>query len=177
MNSWFNDKIPEAKQSRLNWIGLLPMAHCRTLLMASRLKDTLLSRYRKQWPNLLQKTWKYMDEHTGTNFTVIDIDLEALEILESRLFSQSEEAGIAGNQQWGLDVGCHQDNSYPYMSDHDVDHRVVTDSEHGLHYVYENGTIHEHQMKDPPKRSATEDPKDYFKPMPRPILKKRRRKI
>ncbi|KAK0201338.1 hypothetical protein DFS33DRAFT_1276242 [Desarmillaria ectypa] len=76
---------------------------------------------------------------------------QTLENLESRLFSQSEEAGIAGNQQWGLD--------------------------HGPHYVYENGTIHEHQMKDPLKRSATEDPKDYSKPMPRPILKKRRRKI
>ncbi len=110
LNTWFDNKIPGAKQHRLDWIGLLPMAHSRTLLMASRLKDTLLSKYRKDWPTLLQKTWEYMDEHMGTNFTIVDIDLEAHEIFEFRLFSQSEEAGAAGNQQWGLDVGCHQDN-------------------------------------------------------------------
>ncbi|PBK65064.1 hypothetical protein ARMSODRAFT_1052985 [Armillaria solidipes] len=144
--------------------------------MASRLKDTFLSKYRKNQLTLLEKTWEYMDEHMGTNFTIVDIDLEAHEIFEFRLFSQSEEAGVAGNQQWGLDVGCHQDNWYPYSTDHDDDYRFGTESEvePGPHYVYEDGTTHEIRMKEPRKRSATREPKDYSKPRPRPILKKRR---
>ncbi|KAK0194739.1 hypothetical protein F5146DRAFT_924890 [Armillaria mellea] len=119
LNTWFDSMVPGAKERHLEWIGLLPMAHSRTLLMASRLQDTLLSKYHKSWPTLLEKTWEYMDKHMGANFTIVDIDLEAHEILEFRLFSQTEEAGAAGNQQWGLDVGCHQDNWYPYAVDHD----------------------------------------------------------
>ncbi|KAK0435039.1 hypothetical protein EV421DRAFT_1716984, partial [Armillaria borealis] len=136
LNTWFDNKVPGAKQHRLNWIGLLPMAHSRTLLMASRLKDTFLSKYRKDWLTLLEKTWEYMDEHMGTNFTIINIDLEAHEIFEFRLFSQSEEAGVAGNQQWGIDVGCHQDNWYPYSTDHDDDYRFGTESKVEVRYSF-----------------------------------------
>ncbi|KAK0219323.1 hypothetical protein EDD85DRAFT_961287 [Armillaria nabsnona] len=96
------------------------------------------------------------------------------ELFEFWLFSESEEAGVAGNQQWGLDVGCHQDNWYPYSTDHDDDYRFGTESEvePGLHYVYEDGTTHENRMKEPRKWSATREPKDYSEPRPRPILKK-----
>ncbi|KAK0187093.1 hypothetical protein F5146DRAFT_1209292 [Armillaria mellea] len=142
--------------------------------MASRLQDTLLSKYHKSWPTLLEKTWEYMDKHMDANFTIVDIDLEAHEILEFQLFSQTEEAGTAGNQQWGLDVGCHQDNWYPYAVNHDDDYRFGTESEvePGPSYVYEDGMTHENQLKEPPKRSATREPKDYSEPRPRPILKK-----
>ncbi|KAF8176214.1 hypothetical protein K438DRAFT_1478619, partial [Mycena galopus ATCC 62051] len=43
-----------------------------------------------------------------------DIDHECLNIFEERLFEQSRVAGRAGNQQWGLDIGTHQDNWNPY---------------------------------------------------------------
>ncbi|KAK0479331.1 hypothetical protein IW261DRAFT_1420054 [Armillaria novae-zelandiae] len=44
----------------------------------------------------------------------VDVDMEALCILEDRMFDRSEDAGIAGNFQWGLDVGMHQDNWCPW---------------------------------------------------------------
>ncbi|KAF9006235.1 hypothetical protein BDZ89DRAFT_1079754, partial [Hymenopellis radicata] len=39
---------------------------------------------------------------SGTHFTPVDVDLEA--------------AGIAGNRQWGLDAGHHQDGWSPCPS-------------------------------------------------------------
>jgi hypothetical protein len=36
-----------------------------------------------------------------------DVDLECLTTLEARMFEDSEEAGPASNQQWGLDAGQH----------------------------------------------------------------------
>ncbi|KAG1851016.1 hypothetical protein C8R48DRAFT_706732 [Suillus tomentosus] len=42
-----------------------------------------------------------------TNSFVADVDLECLTALEGRMFEDSEEAGPAGNQQWGLDAGQH----------------------------------------------------------------------
>ncbi|KAK0433001.1 hypothetical protein EV421DRAFT_2063429 [Armillaria borealis] len=42
--------------------------------------------------------------------------MEALVLLEKRMFDTSEDAGFAGNNQWGLDIGMHQDNWYPWNS-------------------------------------------------------------
>ncbi|KAG1881906.1 hypothetical protein C8R48DRAFT_682665 [Suillus tomentosus] len=42
-----------------------------------------------------------------TNSFVADVDLECLTALEARMFEDSEEAGPAGKQQWGLDAGQH----------------------------------------------------------------------
>lgn len=45
----------------------------------------------------------------------IDVDVECLSVLEEKLFERSLRAGPAGNQQWGLDVGRHQDGWSPYL--------------------------------------------------------------
>ncbi|SJL15384.1 uncharacterized protein ARMOST_20504 [Armillaria ostoyae] len=45
------------------------------------------------------------------------VSLEALILLEMRVFDRSEDAGVAGNHQWGLDAGMHQDGWYPWSSD------------------------------------------------------------
>ncbi|KAG1744786.1 hypothetical protein EDB19DRAFT_1906503 [Suillus lakei] len=42
------------------------------------------------------------------NSFVADVDLGYLTSLEARILENSEEAGIADNQQWGLDAGQHQ---------------------------------------------------------------------
>ncbi|PBK96169.1 hypothetical protein ARMGADRAFT_924997, partial [Armillaria gallica] len=61
----------------------------------------------------------------------VDVDMEALRILEDRMFDMSEEAGIAGNCQWGLDVGMHHDNWYPWKigGENDKGVREGTESE------------------------------------------------
>ncbi|KAF9061239.1 hypothetical protein BDP27DRAFT_1160503, partial [Rhodocollybia butyracea] len=44
----------------------------------------------------------------------VDVDLEALRILEDLIFDISKDAGVAGNQQWGLDSGPHLRNWNPW---------------------------------------------------------------
>ena len=43
----------------------------------------------------------------------IDVDKECLERLEEEMFERSALAGIAGNYQWGLDAGDHQEGWNP----------------------------------------------------------------
>ncbi|KAG1770546.1 hypothetical protein EV702DRAFT_1202312 [Suillus placidus] len=47
---------------------------------------------------------------------VADVDLECLTTLEARMFEDSEEAGPAGNQQWGLDAGQHHRRWNVYLN-------------------------------------------------------------
>jgi hypothetical protein len=52
-------------------------------------------------------TWAdHMISYPADSF-MADVDLECLTALEARMFEDSEEAGPAGNQQWGLDAGQH----------------------------------------------------------------------
>ncbi|KAJ7587306.1 hypothetical protein C8J56DRAFT_1051611 [Mycena floridula] len=51
----------------------------------------------------------------------VDIVLEALKGLEERMFEYSQAAGIAGNKQWGLDPGPHQDDWSPFITLHSQD--------------------------------------------------------
>ncbi|KAJ6552344.1 hypothetical protein B0H10DRAFT_2104636 [Mycena sp. CBHHK59/15] len=63
---------------------------------------------------MLQIAWRYLSSQPSGGFT--DVDRECLGFFEERLFEDSHEAGQAGNQQWGLDVGPHQDNWNPYAN-------------------------------------------------------------
>jgi hypothetical protein len=59
----------------------------------------------------------------------VDVDLECLSYFEERLFEYSKETGDAGNQQWGLNAGPHQDDWSPYVNlpeQWNHDDRVVT---------------------------------------------------
>ncbi|KAG2335346.1 hypothetical protein BDR05DRAFT_942645 [Suillus weaverae] len=47
---------------------------------------------------------------------VADVDLECLTTLEARMFEDSEEAGPASNQQWGLDAGQHHRRWNVYLN-------------------------------------------------------------
>ncbi|KAK0477515.1 hypothetical protein EDD18DRAFT_1114662 [Armillaria luteobubalina] len=58
---------------------------------------------------LFPTTMKLPNEETS-----VDVNMEALHMLEDRMFDTSEDAGITGNCQWGLDVGMHQDNWCPW---------------------------------------------------------------
>ena len=43
-----------------------------------------------------------------------DVDKEAVAALEKQMFECSSNAGSAGNYQWGLDAGPHQNDWNPY---------------------------------------------------------------
>ncbi|KAK0499257.1 hypothetical protein EDD18DRAFT_1377282, partial [Armillaria luteobubalina] len=69
---------------------------------------------------VLQSAWERLVNYTGLTtdgypkIASVDVNMEALHILEDRMFDTSEDAGIAGNCQWGLNVGMHQDNWCPW---------------------------------------------------------------
>ncbi|KAJ7592087.1 hypothetical protein C8J56DRAFT_1046468 [Mycena floridula] len=48
-------------------------------------------------------------DRTPAQITNVDVDREALSNLEAAMFEDSNEADHAGNSQWGLDAGYHQD--------------------------------------------------------------------
>ncbi|KAH7919295.1 hypothetical protein BV22DRAFT_1051142 [Leucogyrophana mollusca] len=119
--NWFYHNIPGAQSVVHTWLGCAPLAHALTLVITQRQYDTfkLLLDFPIDGPDdhksvfVLQRAWEYLDEKTGT-MAFVDVDLECLTIFEERMFENSVRAGIAGNQQWGLDSGNHQGGWNPY---------------------------------------------------------------
>lgn len=46
---------------------------------------------------------------------VVDVDHKVVCLLEKAMFEHSKESGAAGNWQWGLDAGDHQERWVPYL--------------------------------------------------------------
>ncbi|PPQ88302.1 hypothetical protein CVT25_012365 [Psilocybe cyanescens] len=64
---------------------------------------------------LINKAWAAQCRpRTTQEILKKDVDLECLSLLEEEMFENSIRAGVAGNEQWGLDVGNHQDDWIPY---------------------------------------------------------------
>ncbi|KAF5371934.1 hypothetical protein D9757_011489 [Collybiopsis confluens] len=105
-----------------------PLAHCRTIFVADRYRDEFLkmpecpsSQMCEEVENfVLSQAWGRLDEYTGLSLDgewkimPLDVDMEALILLDRVMFDRSEDAGVAGNSQWGLDVGMLEDNWDPY---------------------------------------------------------------
>ncbi|GBE90256.1 hypothetical protein SCP_1901050 [Sparassis crispa] len=63
---------------------------------------------------ILSQAWAYQVAMAHGPHEAKDVDQEALELLEGRMFEISQAAGRAGYYQWGLDAGHHQDDWEPY---------------------------------------------------------------
>ncbi|KAH7877332.1 uncharacterized protein C8R40DRAFT_1040663 [Lentinula edodes] len=100
-------------------MGALPIAHARTLLLLYRHHTEFSSTkgelhgIQKAFHRLVAWTGKTVDGK-DKQYAIVDVDLEALKLLEGMLFDISENAGEAGNQQWGLDAGSHLQNWNPW---------------------------------------------------------------
>lgn len=107
----------------------LCFAHARTLLVAYQFRSQFLEKLdpssvdhgaEKIETFILQEAWKRLNEYTGlsldgsTKIEPADVGMEAMELFDWAMFSRSKKAGVAGNMQWGLDVGMHEDNWNPY---------------------------------------------------------------
>jgi hypothetical protein len=105
----------------------LPLAHAWTLLVAHRYHSDFLNM--KDCPSnnfialekfILDQAWNRLNVYTGLSLDgsvklePVDVDMEAIELLDWAMFDRSKEAGLAGNQQWGLDKGGHEDGWNPY---------------------------------------------------------------
>ncbi|KAF5371042.1 hypothetical protein D9757_010292 [Collybiopsis confluens] len=122
INSWFTEKIPQAKGKEHLWVDALPIAHARTLVLVHRHQEEFTETTDVgDSGGVVQRAFDRLNEWTGKSiygkdklFEACDVDLEALRILERLIFDISASAGEAGNQQWGLDAGAHQRNWNPW---------------------------------------------------------------
>ncbi|KAK0435307.1 hypothetical protein EV421DRAFT_1908785 [Armillaria borealis] len=128
---FFRHVLKMCKECPIDWATGLAISHARTLLITYRHQDlflqdedcTPISDIEAVNHFVGQKAWDRLVGYTGCTTDgkpkpdVVDVDMEALIPLEMRMFDRSEDAGVAGNHQWGLDAGMHQDGWYPWSSD------------------------------------------------------------
>ncbi|KAJ6514135.1 hypothetical protein DFH09DRAFT_1099690 [Mycena vulgaris] len=120
--NWFHTFVPGAKDSVATWLGRVPVAHAYTILIAHRNQDKILQEIQSspefattdRQATIFKIAWEYQKTQPAPRFT--DVDRECLGFFEERLFENSFAAGRAGNQQWGLDAGHHQDDWSPYQN-------------------------------------------------------------
>jgi hypothetical protein len=119
--NWIYNCVSGTKNSVPSWMGRVPLAHAYTILIAHRNHTEILEEIQDnsnyadldRQAAIFEIAWVYQKR---PKFRFADIDHECLNIFEERLFEQSFQAGRAGNHQWGLDVGPHQDNWNPYAN-------------------------------------------------------------
>ena len=64
---------------------------------------------------LLEMTWRIqVDGDVDLLWQEVDVKCECLVKMEEEMFECSQVAGIAGEYQWGLNEGDHQDAWNPY---------------------------------------------------------------
>jgi len=102
-----------------HWLGLLPLVHTYTLWLVSLLckNRSKLQKFDINDDNqVLEAAWRLQTTHSPEVVwkSQIDVDKECLERLEEEMFERSALAGIAGNYQWGLDAGDHQEGWNPF---------------------------------------------------------------
>ena len=116
--NWFETHIAIDKKLRNTWLGLLPLAHTFTLFIGFQLVEkpprkidiTRLSHW-----ELLEMAWEMQVKGDVTLlWQEVDIECECLSKLEEEMFERSQAAGLAGEYQWGLDAGHHQEAWNPY---------------------------------------------------------------
>ena len=75
---------------------------------------------------VLQNSWDRLQDWHGLTIDGrdktegVDVNFEAICLLDRIMFDKSERAGVAGNDQWGLDVGPHELCWGPSFSGPDV---------------------------------------------------------
>jgi hypothetical protein len=119
--NWFEEHIAQQDpKKRQKWLGLLPIAHAHTIVIASRLTEETPNDESDKHQEPVQKAWQKQMEMAASPWSEVDVDLLCLEGLEEQMFERSALAGIAGYWQWGLDAGHHQDgwNLYAGIPDH-----------------------------------------------------------
>ena len=106
--------IHKDKKFRLSWLGYLPLSHAYILYIAYRLKSNQ-KMATITWKNLLLQAWEVQFTGTPERLADIDVERECLEQLEEEMFEVSFRTGMAGNYQWELNTGRH-DNWDPYSN-------------------------------------------------------------
>ncbi|KAK0431858.1 hypothetical protein EV421DRAFT_2041024 [Armillaria borealis] len=112
-NYFFRCVLKFSKKCPLDWATGLTMSHAQTLVVAYRHRELFLQD--EECPPeaesesidrfAIEKGWERLVDFTGCTTDVkikpevVDVDMEALILLEKRMFDTSEDTGFAGNHQ------------------------------------------------------------------------------
>ncbi|KAE9384762.1 hypothetical protein BT96DRAFT_1007741 [Gymnopus androsaceus JB14] len=131
INNWFHTTFSNATKIIIQGRHAYAIAHCHTLLIAHRHQDEFMAmEHNSSTDNIeqfvLQKAWDCLQQWNGLTVDgkekgiEVDVNFEAISLLDKIMFDRSERAGHAGNDQWGLDAGPHELCWGPTFSGPDV---------------------------------------------------------
>ncbi|KAF4621743.1 hypothetical protein D9613_012157 [Agrocybe pediades] len=135
--NWIHNEMPGAKDGVMWWHHVVD-AHAVTIFIAATKRDLFeqdadfprTGTHIEQRNFLWKKAWEYQCEHNmALEPPGVDVDRECIRLFEDRLFENSKESGMAGNEQWGLDVGSLQGGFYPYHQNESWDKKDYEESE------------------------------------------------
>lgn len=141
LHKWFHVNVAEENlQDTVKWIGKVPIAHAITIIFATTAAQNQDSAEDIDVEDLditpfVWEAWNFQVDIASAPKQVADPELECLSILERQMFEQSKEAGVAGNWQWGLDKGDHQNRWVPYLrvpAEWNLENRDESESESEL---------------------------------------------
>ncbi|PPR02123.1 hypothetical protein CVT24_011345 [Panaeolus cyanescens] len=139
--NWFDQHITVGDPKlRLQWLGLLPLAHAFTIYIAHLLTASSSELASQSWSEVMDRAWALQVSGMPSKAIDVDVDRECICQLEQDMFEVSSRAGMAGFYQWGLDAGHHQDDWNPYsdlpewwnMLDYNFDDELL---ERGADYI------------------------------------------
>ena len=139
--NWFETHVAVDKKLRRYWLGHLPIAHACTLYLVALLQKNPSTLNVKKFNvnddnEVLRVAWNIQTADVPEwVWADIDVDKECLECLEEEMFERSLLAGVAGNFQWGLDAGDHQDRWNPYAGTPPMWNHEDRESSEGEHEV------------------------------------------
>ncbi|KAG2156784.1 uncharacterized protein EDB93DRAFT_1307406, partial [Suillus bovinus] len=121
---WIFNNIKDTQETVVQCLGCAAFAHALSIMLTYN-KHSILEAdpdYPREGTTdmqeefILKAAWMTLLEQTSrsTDVTHTDVDLECLLAFEQCLFENSAQSGSAGNHQWGLDAGNHQDGWDPY---------------------------------------------------------------
>ncbi|KAK7446054.1 hypothetical protein VKT23_014677 [Stygiomarasmius scandens] len=183
INDWFKTHVAGASTCEHLWVAGVPVAHARTLVTAAMERDDIV----RELPDSFQETdvieiaWERLMHNSGltasgsVQLETVDVELEALKILEYWMFNLRDEAGEAGNMQWGLDNGMHQNGWNPwdvYAPECEIGYkrRVSPEAQQGPNYDYEEDARFQEQIIEAQKR--VEQLRLANRPKPRPLKRR-----
>ncbi|KAF9062287.1 hypothetical protein BDP27DRAFT_1428067 [Rhodocollybia butyracea] len=128
INNWIHTKIPMADKLDINMMLRPTIGHARTLVVAHLFRSEFMGDIEDGTleQKVLEKAWKRLKDWTGRTTTgkprpkIVDVNFEAISLLDKIMFDESERAGAAGNHQWGLDIGPHELAWTPQINHHSV---------------------------------------------------------
>ncbi|EDR02673.1 uncharacterized protein LACBIDRAFT_332179 [Laccaria bicolor S238N-H82] len=148
--NWFLCHISKNAET---WLGRLLLAHVFTLYTAEHIKNEPKFKVLTQ-PEIINEAWRIQFTSIPSVLFDIDVEREALENLETKMFEVSRAVGITSYCQWGLDTGHHQDWD-PYARMEDLNHQDCPgdgdDLQFGPDYIHREEIIQLTEKKSLPK--------------------------